>query len=124
MTDLETGRQERLLSDFVMEHYNVSADGNRIVFAAIDDMGHSPVWFAALDGSAPPKRLASIDAARAFFGVNGDVYFLGAENETTRFIYRVKEDGSGLQKALQNPVSYFFDVSPDAKSWPYTRATR
>jgi serine/threonine protein kinase/Tol biopolymer transport system component len=114
--DLETGRQERLLSDFVMEHYNVSADGNRIVFAAIDDMGHSPVWFATLDGSAPPKRLASIDAVRTFFGVNGDIYFLGAENETTRFIYRVKEDGSGLQKTLQNPVSYFFDVSPDAKS--------
>jgi eukaryotic-like serine/threonine-protein kinase len=115
-SDLETGRQEHLLSDFVMEHYSVSPDGNRIVFAAIDDMGHSPLWLAALDGSFPPKRLSTMDAVRTFFGTNGDIYFLGAESETTQFVYRVKEDGSSLQKALEHPTSYFFDVSPDAKA--------
>ena len=31
-------------------------------------------------------------------------------------MYRVSEDGSGLQKALPEPVAYFYDVSPDAKS--------
>jgi hypothetical protein len=53
---------------------------------------------------------------RTFFGRNGDVYFLGAEDETKRFVYRVKENGDGLQKAIPDPVSYFYDVSPDAKS--------
>jgi Tol biopolymer transport system component len=116
VADLETGRQERLLSEFLMEHYSVSRDGNRIVFAAIDEMGHSPVWLATLDGTSAPRRLSSIDAVRTFFGANGDVYFLGAEDESTKFIYRVREDGSGLQKALDRPMAYFYNVSPDAKS--------
>ncbi len=87
--NLETGKHERLLPDFLLEHYSVSQDGNRIVFAAIDEMGHTPVWLATLDGRTAPRRLSTIDAIRTFFGANGDVYFLGAEGETTRFLYRV-----------------------------------
>jgi Tol biopolymer transport system component len=114
--DLETGQRERLLPNFLMEHYSVSPDGARFVFAAIDDAGHSPVWLATRDGHTAPRRLSSIDATRTFFGANGDVYFLGLEDETKKFVYRVSEDGSGLQKALPDPVAYFYDVSPDAKS--------
>lgn len=111
--NLETGRAERLLPDFVMEHYSISADGKRIVFAAIDEAGHSPVWLAMLDGSAAPRRLSNMDAVRTFFGAPGDVYFMGVGNES--FVYRLREDGSGLQKAVPNP-SFFYDVSPDAKA--------
>jgi serine/threonine protein kinase len=116
VANLETEQHERLLPGFLMEHYSVSPDGNRIVFAAIDDSGHSPVWLATLDGRTAPRRLSTIDAVRTFFGVDGDVLFLGQEDETKRFVYRVKSDGSGLQKAIPNPVGYFYDVSPDAKS--------
>jgi hypothetical protein len=112
--NLETGEAGRLLPDFVMEHYSISADGRRIVFVGIDEMGHSPVWLGMLDGSSAPRRLSTIDAVRTFFGANGDVYFLS--NGTERFIYRLHEDGSGLQKALLNPVGFFYDVSPDGKS--------
>jgi Tol biopolymer transport system component len=118
--DLETGRRERLLPNFLIEHYSVSPDGNRVVFAAIDETGHSPghspVWLATLDGGVAPRRLSTIDAMRTVFGADGVVYFLGAEDETRKFLYRVREDGSGLQKALPNPVTYFYGVSPDAKS--------
>jgi Tol biopolymer transport system component len=116
VANLETGQRERLLPDFLMEHYDVAADGSRIVFAAIDEAGHSPVWLATLDGRTAPRRLATIDATRTFFGASGDVYFLGAEDEIKKFVYRVREDGSVLQKALPIPVAYFYDVSPDAKS--------
>ena len=98
-----------------MEHYTVAPDANRIVFAAIDENGRSPVWLAALDGSNVPRRLSTIDAVRTAFGANGDVYFYGTEDQTRKFIYRVKEDGSGLEKALPDPVGYFYGVSPDAK---------
>jgi serine/threonine protein kinase/Tol biopolymer transport system component len=112
--NLETGQVGRLLPDFVMEHYSISTDGRRIVFAAIDEMGHSPVWLGMLDGSSAPRRLSTIDAVRTLFGAPGNVYFLS--NGTERFIYRVHEDGSGLQKALVNPIGFLYDVSPDGKS--------
>ena len=114
--NLLTGQSERLLPNFLLEHYSVSRDGNRIVFAAIDDTGHSPVWLATLDGRTAPRRLSTIDAFRTFFDAKGEVFFQGAEDQTGNFIYRVREDGSGLQKAIPNRVNYFYDVSPDGKS--------
>ena len=32
------------------------------------------------------------------------------------FVYHVSEDGSSQQRAIPDPVDYFYDVSPDAKS--------
>ena len=51
-----------------------------------------------------------------FFGVNGDVFFSGAVDRGERFLYRVREDGSGLQKAIPNPITYVYDASPDGKA--------
>ncbi|MBI3696435.1 MAG: serine/threonine-protein kinase [Acidobacteria bacterium] len=116
VANLGTGQRERLLPDFLIEHYSVSADDNRVVFVAIDEAGHSPVWLATLDGRAAPRRLASTDSARAFFGAKGDIFFVGTEGEgKTRFLYRTQEDGSGLQRVVPNPVVYLYDVSPDGK---------
>ena len=112
--DLESGRSERLLPDFVMEHYDISADGKRIVFVGIDEAGHSPVWLATLDGSTAPRRLSTTDAVRTCFGGPGEVYFMDTASD--RFVYRIREDGSGLERAVPNPIGYFYGVSPDAKS--------
>jgi len=101
VTNLETGQRERLLPDFLIEHYNISPDGKCIVFGRIDDAGRSPVWFAPLDGSSPPRSLASVDSVRALYGANGDVFFVGREREgDLGFLYRIRKDGSGLQKVV------------------------
>lgn len=113
--DLETGQRERLLPDFLLADYRLAADGNRVVFAAIGDKGESRLWLAALDGSAAPRCLSSLDAGRAFFGTNGEVLFWG-RGEHGGFVYRVREDGSELQRALPNPMIYVYDVSPDGKA--------
>ena len=115
VVDLETGTRGHLLSDFLMEHYNVAADGNRIVFVALDEAGHSLLWIAALDGSSPPRRLSTLDCVRALFGIQDDVYFVGGETIATPFLYHVNADGSGLQKVLPNPILFLYDVSPDGK---------
>src|ERR1700733_9692995 len=113
--ELETGARERLLPEFLMEHYSLAPDGKSIVFIALDDAGHSPVWIAPLDGSSPPQRLTSLDCVRALFGVQNDVYFVGGETTAVPFLYHVNSDGSGLRRVVPNQVVFLYDVSPDGK---------
>jgi len=84
--DLPAGARERLLPEFLMEHYSLAPDGKSIAFIALDDAGHSPVWIAPLDGSSPPRRLTSLDCVRAFFGAQNDVYFVGGETTAVPFL--------------------------------------
>jgi Tol biopolymer transport system component len=113
--DLPAGARERLLPEFLMEHYSLSPDGKSIIFIALDDAGHSPAWIAPLDGSSPPRRLTSLDCVRAFFGAQNDVYFVGGETTAVPFLYHVNTDGSGLRRVVPNQVVFIYDVSPDGK---------
>jgi len=112
VVDLESRQRQRLLPDFRMQHYSISADGRRVAFVAAEDAGRSPVWVASLDGRSAPRRLFDNEGLGAFFGPGGDVLFVAAE-KAKNFLYRVKEDGSGLQKVM--PVANVFSVSPDGK---------
>jgi hypothetical protein len=42
------------------------------------------------------------------------VFFVGGEG-FTKFLYRIKEDTSGLEKVTEDPVTLLYDVSPDGK---------
>jgi Tol biopolymer transport system component len=115
--DVETGRRDRLLPDFLMEHYAISPDGKRVVFVSIDEQGRSGIWVAAIDGGAAPRRLAAFDSVmRALFDPNGGVFFVGGERGAP-FLYRIHEDGSGLQKVLPTRISFIYDVSPDGSAF-------
>ena len=57
VADLESGQRQRLLPDFLMQHYTISADGQRVVFVVADEAGRSPVWLAALDGRSAPRQV-------------------------------------------------------------------
>jgi eukaryotic-like serine/threonine-protein kinase len=113
--DLETGQRARLLRDFLLADYSLSREGDRIAFVAIGDKGESRLWLATLDGRTMPRCLSSLEADRAFFGVKGEVFFWGRDKRE-RFVYRVLEDGRGLQKVFPNPMTYVYDASPDGKA--------
>ncbi|MGH9385776.1 MAG: protein kinase domain-containing protein [Vicinamibacterales bacterium] len=114
VADLESGQRQRLLPDFLMQHYAVSADGQRVVFVVADDTGKSPVWLAALNGRSAPRRVTATDAWKAYFGASNDVLFVG-EGDGAKVIYRVKEDGSPLQQVTRTASGAVFIVSPDGK---------
>jgi hypothetical protein len=111
MADLETGQRQRLLADVQMVHYSISADGQRIVFVSVDDQGRNPVWLSSLNAQVPPRQVSSMDAAAAFFGAPGEVLFAGQKDF---IVYRVKDDGSDLQKVITTPLIPVA-VSPDGR---------
>jgi serine/threonine protein kinase/Tol biopolymer transport system component len=113
---LENGRSTRLLPDYLMEQYNVSPDGMRIVFLSIDESGQSQLWLAPLDASSAPRHLASNKyAARALFDPHGGVLFDG-EEAGNYYLYHVNDDGTGLRKLLHGSVLFPYAVSPDGKA--------
>jgi len=114
VADLKTSKRERLLPDFLMEHYSVAADDKRVVFVRIDDSGHSAIWIASLDGSVPPRRVVSMESVRALFDPKGGVFFVGGERGSP-FLWHVQEDGGQLQKVTSMPVVFIYSVSPDGK---------
>jgi Tol biopolymer transport system component len=120
VTDLETGQRQRLLRDFMLRHYSISPDAERVVFCAADSSGEVSVWLARLDGRVAPRQLARADAYTAFFTRNGDIVFLGGT-----IVYRIKQDGSGLQRILSASTPFLENVSPDGKwvvAWGSSKA--
>jgi hypothetical protein len=106
VADLQSDNREKLLPDFRIEHYAVAPDGNRVVFVNAEEGGHSLVWRAMLDGSSSPRRLTSLKSVTCYFDANWEVFFVGGEG-STKFLYRIGEDGSGLQKVvseMRNPA--------------------
>ncbi len=122
VSDLATGKRERLLPDVFMEHYSISSDGQRVAYLKLDGAGHSTLWIAPLDGSAPPRLLSSLDSVRALFSPSGEVFFVGGDGGT-KYLYRVNADGSGLQKIVPDPMLFLYDISPDGKAFAAWEST-
>jgi Tol biopolymer transport system component len=115
MADLESGQRRRLLPDFLIQHYAISADGRRVVFGVSDDSGRAPVWVADLDGRSAPWQVSSKDAWRADFVAGGYIIFIG-EELGAKVVYRIKEDGSDLKKVVRtDSAGALFSASPDGK---------
>src|SRR4030095_3658234 len=113
--DLESGERQRMMPDSLMDHYSLSRDGQRIVFVSNEEGGRGAVRIAALDGRMAPRSITTGHALHAFFGVDRDVFFAAQENDTP-VLYRVRDDGTGLQKlALPHPVYLLYGVSPDGQ---------
>jgi len=115
VADLESGQRQRLLPDFLMRHYAISTDGQRVLFVVSGDTGSSPVWVAALNGRSAPRQVTAEDGWKVYFGAGGYVFFIGVKG--TPYVYRVKEDGSELRKIapIDSGALTLFNVSPDGK---------
>ncbi|MGQ0639224.1 MAG: protein kinase domain-containing protein [Gemmatimonadaceae bacterium] len=110
--DLVTGERQPWLPAFLMQAYDVSADGSQVVFVASNDTARSSLWIAALDRRSEPRRLLPNDALQAFFGAPGEIVFAAREQEKN-YIYRIKADGTGLRKIV--PASNLVHASPDGR---------
>ena len=117
MQDLDSGRRQRLLPDFQIVHYNVSRDSQRVVFVAADNEGRTPVWVASLDGRTPPRQISARNGWMAYFAAAGQIVLTG-EDKSGVFLYRIKDDGSELQKVSLLTTLLPFSVSPDGQWVP------
>jgi len=111
--DLQTGKKQRLLPDLTMEHYSVSPDGKQVVFVNAAGTGRA-LWIGSTDGSSPARRLVNQECNRALFAPNGDIYFAGGGDQGM-YLQKINADGTGLEKVIQEKVTFLYDISPDGK---------
>jgi WD40 repeat protein len=114
VADVESGRAELLLPGFALTGYNISQDGQRIVFSALDSGGKSRLWITETDRSSAPRQIPDVEGDMPSFGPPGEVIFHAFEGNST-FAFRIHEDGIGKRKVSSNKIDEVHDVSPDGK---------
>jgi eukaryotic-like serine/threonine-protein kinase len=125
MVELDSGRNEALLPGFAVvglsgHAYDISADGQQIVIAALDQEHKKRLWLAPLDRHSPPRQIPNLQGEEPMFGMplfgpGDEILFLAYEGNS-RFAYRVREDGTGLRKAIEQPIAILSGISPD-RQW-------
>ena len=112
--DLQSGKKQRLLPDFLMERYNITPDGKLVAFIATDASGNRPLWIGTTDGSSAPRRLANQECLSVLFSPSGDIYFTGGSSDGM-YLQKIKPDGAGLQRVTPEKAMFLYDISPDGK---------
>jgi Tol biopolymer transport system component len=120
IADLQSGRTEPFLPGFSLfgsNVYSISADGSEVVIAALDSEGRSRLWLAPLDRGVPPRQVPNVEGHAPFFGADGEIFFSTADASAADtgndFVFRVKQDGTGLRRVIEWPVAFLSGISPD-----------
>jgi Tol biopolymer transport system component len=114
VADLASGHNEPLLPGLGITSYNLSRDGRRVVFSAVDADGKSHLWIASADRRSPPRQVPNIEGDMPVFGLPGELVFHAIEGGGS-FAFRVHEDGTGKQKLVSQQISELSSISPDAQ---------
>jgi Tol biopolymer transport system component len=126
IADLKSGRSEPLVKGLQVLNFDMSRDGRQVVMEAPDNAGRARLWLAPVDRSASLRQVPNVEGGQPHFLPDGEILFRHNEGASTvagslGFIYRVLPDGTGLLRALDQPVNQFnfpSPISPDG-GWVY-----
>jgi serine/threonine protein kinase/WD40 repeat protein len=119
IADLSRGSSERAFPGVTVTSYDISPDGESVLYASADGSGKSRAWIARLDRRTSPEMLPPAEALGPVFGSDGDVFFRGPEGGEW-YIYRLELASGQIRKftpdaAVNSPI-----ISPDRRwivSW-------
>jgi serine/threonine protein kinase len=114
VADLESGTTQPLLPNFPVHDYDISPDGSQVVVEADDHDGKPRLWLVTLKGRSSPRQIPNVEGRQAVFGPGGEIFFRHTE-DPSGFAYRVQSDGSGLRKAVEQPLLAVTGASPDGR---------
>ncbi|MEX2272514.1 MAG: protein kinase [Vicinamibacterales bacterium] len=114
IADVESGRSEPLIPGVQVLDYDISDDGRQVVFEAVDRDATSRLWLAMIEDRSPPRPVPTVDGRQPRFGAGGDIFFRHSEG-AAGFVYRVRADGSGLRKAIEQPMQLLGEISRDGR---------
>jgi Tol biopolymer transport system component len=119
--DLETGRAERLLPGFEITNFDLSTDGSRVIFSALDPAGRNRVWLGSLQNRFSPRRISSVpdvEERRPVFGPADEVFYVETDARTRRVVRWKSAGGERLEHEMNANLA---TVSPDG-AWLVLRS--
>ncbi|HYI97240.1 MAG TPA: protein kinase [Bryobacteraceae bacterium] len=126
VADLDSGRSVRLAPGFAPLDYAISFDSQQVVMEAPDSEGTPRIWLAPFDRRSPPRQIPGVQGRSAHFGPSGEIFFRYTDGSSS-FLYRVRQDGTGLRKAIEQPINHLAGVSADGRwiqAWATVPGTR
>jgi Tol biopolymer transport system component len=113
VADLESGRSAPLAPGFQAAAYDISGDGGQVVMEAEDREGKPRLWLTSFERQEPPHPIPNVEGRQPSFGP-GEIFFRGTDG-IDGFVYRVRPDGTGMRRALEQPILTLYTVSPDGR---------
>ena len=118
--DLDSGRSGPLLPGMSLVGgtgvaYDVSADRREVVAGGLDWEGRHRLWLAPVDRSSAPEEIPGIEGDQPLFLKNGEILL-----HVGSVLHRVRRDGSGLERLMDEPSLYRGTPSPDNR-WVLVR---
>jgi Tol biopolymer transport system component len=111
--DLASDGKQELLPGIPILRYAVSPDSKAVVFTRAGDES-SAIWISPMEKRSSPRRLVSSRADMPIFSRGGEVFFVGYEGRSG-YIFRIKQDGVGMQKLIADRVEALVSISPDGR---------
>jgi hypothetical protein len=112
VTDLASGKVDRLLPGTSVVDYAISRDEKEVAYTTQTN-GEPQIWLASLDRHAPPHLVAR-NGDEVFFGPPGELLFRSLE-EKHNYLGRIKTDGTARMHISDSPVFNMASASPNGE---------
>jgi Tol biopolymer transport system component len=112
--NLESEKSEAILRGVSILDYDISNDGEEVVFSTQPPGKTSQVWLARLNGSSAPRLIAWTGERTPFFGPGGAVVFQFTDGKAN-YIGRMARDGSGRSQVTPATIADLHTISPDRR---------
>jgi hypothetical protein len=97
-----------------MTEYDISSDGNEVVFTTAPAGKPSQLWIASMDSSTAPRQIASTGENSPRFDAAGQILFRFSDGKFN-YLGRMNKDGSDRSKVVEYPISTVQNISPDRR---------
>ncbi|MFT4112353.1 winged helix-turn-helix domain-containing protein [Silvibacterium sp.] len=114
-TAVDSGQSEAVFPGVSMIAFDLSTDGNRVVYSTVTSGGTTQLWTALIDRSVPATQLGIAGARNPHFGENSQILFEETEGHAN-YLEQIDFNGSHRSRALTQPILNFLGTSPD-KRW-------
>jgi DNA-binding winged helix-turn-helix (wHTH) protein/Tol biopolymer transport system component len=110
-TNVGSGKSEALFPGVSMLGFDVSPDGQRVVYVTPAPGGKTQLWLAPVDRSSPASKVGNIGGLSPHFGPNDQIIFERAEGNAN-YLEQVRPDGSGLSRVVPYSIIELQNISP------------